>query len=435
MRRKAKTKKSVVSLFHRENVPGSPNRYRSVGVIKEMIKEAVDYLGGLQKFVHPGDKVAIKPNVFWPIGPETALVTDPRVVEALVLLIREAVPKVKEIVVWEAAASCYQVWDGELSHGFKKAGYTKMAKKVGVRLIDGEYDEFIPTEVPDAWYLRKPGLPKTLLEADCYLSVPKLKTHNEAVMTGAIKNQQGCLKSTEKARYHANDLHGKLVDIYRALKPDLTIVDALWVLQGQGPLSFFSEDLMKDMNVILAGTDAVALDAVGSTMMGIDPKDVPTCRIGAYEGLGIADLEDIIVRGTPVDEVKRVFKRSSPEIEALYPNVRVYQHGSCQGCTHALRFGLDRLAAMGTLAKLDRPINLVIGFNTEVPPDIDWERTLVIGDCTRDHMDKARVFFPGCPHLGAASSVSTVIESIINGTEMPDFHYLTPNFKPLVKRK
>ena len=433
MRRKSNTRRSTVSLVHREKIPGSPNRYRNVEIIKEMIKEGVDYLGGIGSFVRPGDSVAIKPNVFWPIGPETALVTDPRVVEALVLLIRQEVPKAGEIVIWEAAASCYQVWDGDLSRGFRKAGYTKMAKRIGVRLIDGEQDEYVRTEIPDAWYLHQAGLPKTLIEADCYLSVPKLKTHNEAVMTAAIKNQQGCLKSVDKARYHANDLHGKLVDIYRALRPDLTVVDTIWVLQGQGPLSFFSEDLLKDMNVIMAGVDAIALDAVGSAMMGIDPKEVPTCRIGAYEGLGIADLDKIAVKGTPLEKVKRTFKRSSAAIEALYPNIRVYQHGSCQGCTHAVRFGLDRLAARGIIDRLDRPINLVVGFNTEVPPDIDWQRTLVIGDCTRDHMDKARVFFPGCPHLGAAASVSTVIESVVNGTEMPDFHYLTPNFRPLIK--
>lgn len=432
---KLKRGESVVSLIHREDIPGSPNRYQDVNVIKEMIKEGVDYLGGIKRFVRPGNKVAIKPNVFWPISAETALVTDPRVVKALVLLIREEVPKVGEIVIWEAAASCYQVWDGELSNGYKKAGYARMARAVGVRLIDGEYDEYVPTEIPNAWYLRRPSLPKTLLEADCYFSVPKLKTHNETIMTGAIKNQQGCLKSVEKAQHHANDLCGKLVDVYRALKPDLIIMDAIWVLQGQGPLSFFGNDLMKNFNVIMVGKDAIAMDAVGSAMMCIDPMEVPTCRIGAYEGLGIADLNKITVKGTPIDRVKKPFKRSSAAIEALYPNIHVYQHGSCDGCNHAIRFGLDRLANEGIIERIDAPINIVVGFKTKVPPDLDWERTLVIGDCTADHMDKARVFFPGCPHLGAAASVSSTIESIVNGTELPDFHYLPPFYKPLVKRK
>ena len=427
--------KGIVALIHRDEVSGKPGELddASVGIIKGMVKEAIDYLGGVKKFVKPGYKVVIKPNAFWPINPETALNTDPRVVEALIELIREEVPDVGEIKIWEAAAAGWQVPNTSTFDCYEAGGFTKMAKKVGVELMDGETDQVTRVGVPGAKALFYFDLPKTLGEADCYISVPKLKTHNETLMTGAIKNQQGCLKSYDKYRCHAMDLSSKLVDVYRVLKPDLTIMDALWVLQGQGPQSYFPEDLIPGMNVILAAEDCIAMDAVATAIMCYDPLEVETTRIGNMEELGVGELSKIEVKGTPIEKVKRPFKRPSTSLFALYRNVDVYMHGACEGCPHTTRFALDRLGTEGVISKLKAPVNLILGFRTEVPENLDWERTFVIGDCAKEHAEKARAFFPGCPHCPASITLSATIKAMVEKSKIPDWsclpYYLRPKYR------
>jgi uncharacterized protein (DUF362 family) len=428
--------KAVVAVVHRKEVPGRPENYddKSIEIIRGMLREAVDYLGGIRKFVHSGDKVVIKPNVFWPISSETALNTDPRVVEALIRLIREEVSDVGEIRIWEASAAGWQVPNISTFDCYKASGFTKMAEKMSVKLMDGETDEATRVGVPGARVLFYFDLPKTLEKADCYISVPKLKTHNETLMTGAIKNQQGSIKSYDKYRFHAKDLPYKLVDIYRVLRPNLTIMDALWVLQGQGPQSYFPEDLIKNMNLILAGGDCVALDAVATAIMCYDPLEVETTRIANFEGLGIGELSNIAVKGAPVEKVKRPFKRSSVSLFALYPNIDVYMHGGCEGCPHTTRFALDRLATEGIISKLDKPINLILGFNTQVPDNLSWERTLVIGDCAKEHAKRARVFFPGCPHTMASVTVSATIKALVEKHQVPDWSFLPYHLRPIYRK-
>lgn len=426
-------KRTIVSIIKRERIPGTPIDYdqKSVDVIKEMVREGINYLGGTKKFVHSGDKVLIKPNVFWTKGPETALNTDPRVVEAIIRLIREEVPRVKKISIWENCAMNHQVRGVTTFDCYKAAHIDDVANRTGVELLDGETGPSVRMGIPGARTLLYADISKSLMEADCYISVPKLKTHSQTLMTGAIKNQQGCLKSYDKVQFHGKDLAAKLTDLYRILRPKLTIMDAIWVLEGQGPLSFFPEDLVKDMNVILVGQDCVALDAVATAVMCYEPLEVPTTRIGGYEGLGVADLRNIEVKGVSIDRVKRPFKRPSSEIEGVYPNIHVYMHGGCEGCTHAVRFGLDKLATEGFISKIDKPINLILGFNTRVPTNLNQKMTLVIGDCAKEHKNRARVFFPGCPHIMAATSLSEVIKSLLRGEKLPDFSYLPYSFQPI----
>lgn len=230
-------------------------------------------------------------------------------------------------------------------------------------------------------------------------------------------------------------MSSKLVDAYRVLKPKLAIIDAIWAMQGQGPQSLFPDDLLKNMNLIMASEDCVALDAVATAVMGFDPLEIETTRIANYEGLGVGNLNDIEVKGVPIEAIKRSFRRPSPDIVAVYPNVDVYMHGGCEGCTHNVRIGLDKMAGKGVIAKIDKPINLILGFNTHVPESLDSERTWVIGDCARQNMDKGRAFFPGCPHIVAYYALPLSVEAFLQGEKFPDFSYLPHYLRPFETRK
>jgi uncharacterized protein (DUF362 family) len=139
--------RSVVSVARRDRIPETPAEYtkESIEVIKDMLIEAIGPLGGFRKFIEPGHKVVIKPNVVWTFKPETALNTDPRVVEALIELIRAQVPEVGEISIFEAPAAAWQAPISTLDC-YEVAGITKVARRLNVRLVDGEKEESAPVK-------------------------------------------------------------------------------------------------------------------------------------------------------------------------------------------------------------------------------------------------------------------------------------------------
>ncbi|MDY7077736.1 MAG: DUF362 domain-containing protein, partial [Chloroflexota bacterium] len=169
-------KRATVAISHRQTIPGLPGHYthEAVAVVKEMLKEVTDHLGGMRKFVKPGDNVIIKPNLAFPVGPDDGATTDPRALEALIELIRDEVPGVGEIVVGEGSA-CLGWIEGLTGEDvFSATGMTTLAERAGVRLIDWEEDERVPVQVEGAVVLPDFEVPRSLHEADVFINLPKL---------------------------------------------------------------------------------------------------------------------------------------------------------------------------------------------------------------------------------------------------------------------
>ena len=130
------------------------------------------------------------------------------------------------------------------------------------------------------------------------VSVPKFKTHSLTTLTCAIKNSYGFLLGAEKARLHRaaksrEAFSRTVVDVFALRPPDMVICDAILAMQGNGPSS---RDIFH-YGYLFASTDAVALDAVASRVMGLEPKDVLTTAIAAQRGLGTADLAQVQIDG------------------------------------------------------------------------------------------------------------------------------------------
>jgi uncharacterized protein (DUF362 family) len=381
-----------VAVVHRDKVPGSPANYNESDMlfVKSMIKEALDFLGGIGKFISDGDRVVIKPNVTGPVVPEQLTTTDPRVVEALINLIKEETGA-GEIIVVDCSAFAI---DTELA--FLGSGIASAVQRAGGKLLALEKDEYREVEVPGAKVLRRVRLPRTVLDADVLINVPKMKTHIYTMVSLSLKNQHGYLLWGDKERFHRTDLDQKFSDLYRAVKPNLAIVDGICAMQGQGPHSANPEDLINDMNVIIAGTDCVAVDAVASAVMGFDPLEVPTTRIASSEGLGEADLRKIDVKGKEIKEVRRVFRRPNPDPRGVSPYLSVYVGAACIGCLGAIR-GLVDAFTSSSYVDLLRDICVIVGKNSELPNDIKGE-VYVVGDCAEEHKARGK-FFPGCPPM------------------------------------
>jgi uncharacterized protein (DUF362 family)/NAD-dependent dihydropyrimidine dehydrogenase PreA subunit len=168
------------------------------------------------------------------------------------------------------------------------------------------------------------GVSKEILDADIVISLPKFKTHGLTVMTGAIKNNYGILPGAQKARLHRiagtpERFHEMIVDVFRLRAPDLFIVDAVVGMEGNGPAS----PELRDIGLILASDNAVALDGVIATMMGLDPSRLRFLQKAKAVGLGDYDPAKIKIHG----ELKVIPNFKLPPLggQAISSNVAVQE--------------------------------------------------------------------------------------------------------------
>jgi uncharacterized protein (DUF362 family) len=384
--------------MHRKVIPGRPGEYdqESLKVVYRMLKRAVDAAGGMKSFIKSGDKVLVRANACWAVKPDTGIASDPRVVEALMRLIRNET-KPRELIVADRSSI-----GADTAESFKVTGVGEAALRGGAdRVLPLESDQRVAVQVPRPMVLFKPVyLSKTMLDADVLIYLSKMKVHKLTNISLTMKMNQGSLDWYDALRNHRADMHQKMIDMLKVMRPHLSVVDGLWPMQGQGPGSPFPEDLIRDFNVIIAGKDPVAVDTVGSTIMGFDAKhDIPMLRGAEMAGLGVATLEQIEVVGTAIEKVRRPFKRGDIHLIGLHPKIEVYMGGACDGCLHFTRTGLDVYLANPALMEEVEKITFIIGNDVEIPDHLDHRPprsyVFVVGDCTSKHKDRG-IFLPGC---------------------------------------
>lgn len=254
----------------------------------ENVREAVDRTFELFPLNVQGKTVLIKPNVLRASEPKEGIVTHPSVLRAVVEKVESMRPA--SLVVGDNPG-LFNYGDNEES--FKITGLTEAAKgyyqNIGneSRKVDFNPD-FMPTV----------SLSRIVLEADFIISLPKFKTHGLTVITAAIKNSYGFLPGAQKAKLHKaagspERFHEMLVDVFRLRVPDLFIVDAVVGMEGNGPAS----PLLRDIGLVLASDNAVALDSVIASMMGCDPARLRFLQKAKEVGLGDFDLDTIQLIG------------------------------------------------------------------------------------------------------------------------------------------
>ncbi|MFB0507522.1 MAG: DUF362 domain-containing protein [Thermodesulfobacteriota bacterium] len=390
--------RTKVAVVHRDDIPGRPGEYdeTSVQVVYGMLKEAVDASGGMRSVMKDGDKVLVRANACWAVKPDSGIASDPRVVEALMRLIRDE-SNPRELIVADRSSI-----GADTAESFEVSGVGAAALRGGAdRILPLEHDKRIPVQVPNPMVLFQPVyLSQTMLEADVLIYLSKMKVHKLTNISLTLKMNQGSLDWYDAIRNHRADMHQKMVDMLKVMRPHLSITDGLWPMQGQGPGSPFPEDLIKDFNVMVAGKDPVAVDTVGATIMGFDAKhDVPMLRGAEMEGLGIATLDQIEVVGTPIEKVRHQFRRGNIHLIGLDPKIEVYMGGACDGCLHFTRTGLDVYLANPKLMEEVEKITFIIGRDAEVPEKLNHNPpksyVFVVGDCS-DAFKERGIFLPGC---------------------------------------
>lgn len=249
-------------------------------VAEAMVREAVATLGGIGRFINRGDKVLIKPNVGWDRQPEQGANTGPEVVAAVATLCREA--------------GAGQVWVTDCSLNdpqrcFSRSGIEVAANGVGAQVLLPGSDDYRLTDMGGK-LLKVWPVARYYHQADKLINLPIVKHHSLSGCTVAMKNWYGVLGG-QRNRLH-QDIHGSIVDLAGAVRPTLTIVDAIRVLKRNGPTGGSLDDVARE-NTILAGLDEVALDAYAVGFLGLVPGQVPYLAMAEKRGLGRVNWREL----------------------------------------------------------------------------------------------------------------------------------------------
>jgi uncharacterized protein (DUF362 family) len=345
--------------------------------LRASVARAISSICGLRALVE-GKSVLLKPNVFAPNPAPTT--TDPRVVVAVGELCRGA--GARRVIVAEGrsiSTAKYRKGANSTRACFDTVGMTQALEAAGLEPVYLEDDEFVEVALPGAQILKTAHVPRTIMDADVFINLPVMKIHSLTTVTLAIKNLHGIVSDYDKLYRHCYRelaLARKLTDLLRIRRIDLNVMDALVAQEADHA----TEGRPVEMGLILASTDAVALDAVASAVMGLVPDEVDTTRLAGEAGLGEADLGNIEVVGESIESVRRPFARADIELsEAKFPGLRVYAGDYCRSCSYYIRRGLDRLKAEGLLDER-HPFAIVVGKDPEVPDDIACP-VAILGDC------------------------------------------------------
>ena len=317
------------------------------------VRKSLELIGGLNSIVKPGSKVFLKINHLSPPSPpEKGIVTHPVFTEAVIILLEETGA---EITVGD------DIEEGD-EDGFIVSGYRAMCKRQHVKLLNLREAGFVE-QACNGKILKNLYISKIVQEADVIINLPKFKTHSLTIFTGGIKNMYGIIPAGLRRRFHGDYLRPEdfcqmLVDIYSLAKPELTIMDGIMAMEGDGPGS----GKMRNTGLILAGRDAVALDAVCGGIIGLKPEDVLTTRYAGERNSGISDLRKIEVAGEKFDSLiindfklparaVRIAVKGAPRglakniLEQVAPRPRVIKK-NCTACYQCVKACPTGAAAM-----------------------------------------------------------------------------------------
>jgi len=252
------------------------------------IRKALDFIGGIDDIVKPGNLVLINPSwVAPPVERDAGCITIPEVPRAVADIVKElgARPVIAESSA--VGVDTEKVIQGSGYRELREMNYEvvnlEKTAHVNLPIENGKVFETLP-----CWEMAQ--------QADVVISVPKLKTHDQTEMTCAIKKLKGLLTDQGKRGMHREGLFEGVVDLITAVKPKLAVVDAIICQEGIGPI--FGRPV--EMNLIVAGKDLVAVDSTCARLIGYEPGETLLTVNAAARGLGVMDPDEIEILGEPL---------------------------------------------------------------------------------------------------------------------------------------
>jgi len=261
-----------------------------------------ELLGGLEKFVTPGDTVLLKPNFIAPRPRRCAAQTDPAVLIETAKLLKDfgAKPFIGDSPAWGNLFSCIKAL--KLEEPLRKLS-------IPVKQLDKPKWCRIGTHNAEV------GISSIALDADVIINLPKFKTHQQLIATFALKNMFGCVSGKRKALWHfakgknPDDFCELLIEIFKFLNPILTIIDAVTVMDGPGPI----RGRARPLGYLIGGTEPIALETICCKLVNIKLEELPIIKTARKLQFGCSDPDKIKILGDNFPEnVCTDFKLAEP---------------------------------------------------------------------------------------------------------------------------
>ncbi len=340
--------------------------------------------------VAPGDHVLIKPNLVQPAAPDSGQITNPKLLEAIGRYCLDA--GAGRVVIGEGP-SYYQP-ESCLRECFTRTGVSKIAKRLGIKWVlfdEHSYRSFrkVPGCIPEDFRVSE-----FAFDCDKFINVPVLKTHFLTKVTLAMKNLKGCLKREDKPMFHRRDLARAIVELNKMVAPSLNVIDCTAKTIGAiGSVDGEVHQSMGGSSFIIASSDIVAVDAIGSAVIGIDPKTVRTVSLGKEAGLGEDDLARLDVYGEELKHLRIKVELPQEQLRQGFPLLKITgAEKACSGCIISLLSALFQLQKQG--ARLEKPLVVWVGRYPRVPGNTEF---LSIGNCACVEGEEGPSGVGGCP--------------------------------------
>jgi uncharacterized protein (DUF362 family) len=364
------------------------------------LSDAIEYADGFAG-LDKNAPVLIKVNQAWGSlskkFPLFGFATTARIVEDLVILLKEF--GCSDIAIGEGTIPNAE-FGSTTAKAFRSAGYTDVARRYGVRLID--FNEGPHRKVSFGGF--SAHIAEAVFSAGFLINLPVLKTHAQTKISLVMKNLKGCLDFPSKMAFHRNGLEEPIARLAALIRPNLTIIDGIYAM-ANGP--DFATGQSSRADVIIAGKDQLACDMVGARILGIDPNEVD--HLVAYAALEnperkISD-DAVEIRGVSVQALAcpLPWKRNFLGIldDAGISGLTFQEPGkqACTGCMSSVRAVLVSFAKDNPGITMDL-VEICVG--PEVKPLADSRTVFLAGNCSiKSNKDIPEAAYahriPGCP--------------------------------------
>jgi uncharacterized protein (DUF362 family) len=344
--------------------------------IKPALLKSIDLIGSIAAYIDHSDKVMLKPNINGTEG-----ITNLELTESMVQILTEF--GVKEIMIAESAFGPPHLTETF----FQKTGYTDLAKKYKIKLINLNKSGIVEVKVKQPLVIDKLKIAKEVFAVDKIINIPVMKVHYATGITLSIKNLKGLLVADEKRHFHEIGLDKSIVDLNNTIPPTLNIVDCISCMERMGPRG----GDMVPLNFIMAGLNRAEVDFISSQIMGYTLNEVKHLKY--YVEYNQINLDDIQVVGEEVDKVKYPFKKA--RLESIIPKrFRMHEKDACSSCMNALLLSYQFLEK-----DVNKDIDIYLG-SILAEPNLCKGLKIAFGNCCHKSMrDKLQFdkIIRGCP--------------------------------------
>ena len=317
----------------------------------EGVRQAIELLELKKELTWRGTDVLLKPNLCSPFRPEESpAITHPDVIGATIRFLKEE--GVRKVYVGDEP-----VWGLESKFCHEKSGVARIVKREGGVLVHFDEGKRTTRKIPEGRVYGSISIPAVFDEVDLWINMPKMKTSIMTLVTLCVKNLFGIVSFKDRKRFHRGiDLAYALIDLAKALKPDLNIMDGIVAMQGMGAHSGTPYPL----GVLIGSQNMLAADLVGTQVMGFNPLEPVTNQLGLKDRLGMERLDQIEIVGEALERVKASLERPFFRLVHPKPNVELIPGGICPGC-------ISRVPRIPTQVEEGRQYAVILGRRVKFP--------------------------------------------------------------------